>query len=378
MNVLILTPDRVGSTLLQRLITIYMQFNDFDRPVINLHELTNGLIKYYSPTFNQEVLGKSNEKKSWGYYQTLEEVQELLASVEHYKTSRLALYHIVARQDTIKQQVPFYQYLNDNFFIISARRQNLFEHALSWCIFVETRQLNVYTHQQKFEHFADVYRTGLTVDQNNLWKYLDSYVDYLNWTKNHFHVHSYFDYDTHMQDLEAYILDLPIFRNQTQKLTWRDTFDIGFAEWNRCHYLCSDISALGNRLTHERQLLLPGTSAQDLPLSTPALTVRDAVNSLTPGDQVFLRDNAVAYKKSQQHLNELVDHKILVTGVPIKLQTMLEKRLLIRNFSEVVDWYNQWVDVHGVGQHYTDQDIVDQARDEIRRFHDLPLLEDQT
>jgi len=60
MNVLILTPDRVGSTLLQRLITVYMQANDFDRPVINLHELTNGLMKYYSPVFNTEVLGKPN------------------------------------------------------------------------------------------------------------------------------------------------------------------------------------------------------------------------------------------------------------------------------------------------------------------------------
>ena len=43
MNVLILTPDAVGSTLLQRTITIYMQFHEFDRPTINLHELTNGL-----------------------------------------------------------------------------------------------------------------------------------------------------------------------------------------------------------------------------------------------------------------------------------------------------------------------------------------------
>ena len=66
MNVLILTPDRVGSTLLQRLITIYMQFHEYDRPVINLHELTNGLIKYYSPTFNDEVLGKGTGDE-WGY-----------------------------------------------------------------------------------------------------------------------------------------------------------------------------------------------------------------------------------------------------------------------------------------------------------------------
>jgi hypothetical protein len=75
MNVLILTPDAVGSTLLQRLITIYMQFHEFDRPVINLHELSNGLVKYYSPDFNCEILGKKQE--AWGYYQTLKQIVEM-------------------------------------------------------------------------------------------------------------------------------------------------------------------------------------------------------------------------------------------------------------------------------------------------------------
>ena len=42
MNVLILTPDRVGSTLLQRLITVYANLNENQQPLtINLHELTN-------------------------------------------------------------------------------------------------------------------------------------------------------------------------------------------------------------------------------------------------------------------------------------------------------------------------------------------------
>ena len=57
MNVLILTPDAVGSTLLQRLITIYMQFHQYDKPVINLHELTNGLTRYFNNHFDQDVLG---------------------------------------------------------------------------------------------------------------------------------------------------------------------------------------------------------------------------------------------------------------------------------------------------------------------------------
>ena len=100
MNVLILTPDAVGSTLLQRMLTIYMQFHQFDRPTINLHELTNGLEKYYSPEFNRELVSKKTLKQ-WGYHQSLKEVVDLLSSVDHYKTSRLAHYHIRSRGDTI-------------------------------------------------------------------------------------------------------------------------------------------------------------------------------------------------------------------------------------------------------------------------------------
>ena len=81
MNVLILTPDAVGSTLLQRLITIYMQFQQYNQPIINLHELTNGLSKYYSPDFNREIVGKPDQT-TWGYYQTLEEIVNLLKPLD--------------------------------------------------------------------------------------------------------------------------------------------------------------------------------------------------------------------------------------------------------------------------------------------------------
>ena len=106
MNVLILTPDAVGSTLLQRMLTIYMQFHDFGRPVINLHELTNGLARYYSPEFNRELVSK-HALKSRGYHQSLQQVVEMLSSVDHYKTSRLAHYHLVRRGDSVAEQIPF-------------------------------------------------------------------------------------------------------------------------------------------------------------------------------------------------------------------------------------------------------------------------------
>ena len=131
MNVLILTPDRVGSTLLQRLATIYMLRKGFDKPVINLHELSNGIIKYYNPTLNQEVLGKPSGT-DWGYFQKLPEVVDLLKSTDHYWTSRLAHYHLVRRKDDLNDQLKFYEFLNKNCFVISCRRENILEHAMSW------------------------------------------------------------------------------------------------------------------------------------------------------------------------------------------------------------------------------------------------------
>ena len=42
MNTLILTPDGVGSTILQRLVTMALYLEKV--PVVNTHELTNGLV----------------------------------------------------------------------------------------------------------------------------------------------------------------------------------------------------------------------------------------------------------------------------------------------------------------------------------------------
>ena len=158
MNVLILTPDRVGSTLLQRLITVYMNAHEYDKPVINLHELTNGIESYYSDVYNREILGKPRNGKEWGYYQSLEEVVNNLSKADHYKTARLALYHLNVRNDSTEDRTQFYNYLNDNFYIISARRNNLFEHAVSWGIVTASKKLNVYTHAEKIDTFYNIYK----------------------------------------------------------------------------------------------------------------------------------------------------------------------------------------------------------------------------
>ena len=339
MNVLILTPDAVGSTLLQRLITIYMQFHQYDLPVINLHELTNGLIKYYSPDFNREVLGKPNDRP-WSYYQSLPEIVELLEGAKHYKTSRLAQYHIRNRQDPINQQIPFYQYLNENFYIISCRRQNVFEHAISWALTKITKKLNVYTPEEKISTFVNLYKDQVEVDPYAMLQSLDDYKEYLQWSENHFSIASYFEYEKHLPRIEQYILNLPIFAGQT-KLTWKDTYNIEFSDWNRCHYFVSDIGQIAmNQPEAFKQL----TNSTDKTSAVVEYNIKSLAKYLPNEHQAFLREHALNYIKTNQSIDRMRELGIMVGNIPIKKQTLAEKRFIIKNFDTCLDLYNTWAD----------------------------------
>lgn len=368
MNVLILTPDAVGSTLLQRLITIYMQFHEYDQPVINLHELTNGLIKYYSPDFGREILGKG-DNQDWGYHQSLPEITNLLKSTDHYKTSRLAHHHVRNRQDSIEHQVPFYRYLDDNFFVISCRRQNIFEHALSWSLTKITKKLNVYSAQEKINVFLDLYKNKITVDLDVLDNTLDAYKKYLTWCDDHFNVASYFVYEKNLKDIESYILGLPIFSGQSQQRTWDDVYGISFDDWNRYHFYRSDIGSLAldqpsllNQLTdNTEQMLLEHyariadpswpiieSSAQYQGLPEKIKTECEIQHGINPAvsalaiNQRFMSDHRGGYMAAQDSIEQMRKLGIITTGIPIKKQTLREKRHIIQNFDHCLDRYNQW------------------------------------
>jgi hypothetical protein len=409
MNVLILTPDAVGSTLLQRLITIYMQFHNYDRPVINLHELTNGLVKYYNQNFDQEVLGKKDG--SWGYHQSLEQVVQLLSSVDHYKTSRLAHYHIRRRRDTLADQISFYQYLNDNFYIISCRRHNIFEHALSWCLSKVTKKLNVYNDGEKINSFFELYRDGIDLDPNSLLQTLNAYRDYVLWVNDHFNVANYFYYEEHVPSIEKYILNLPIFGQQTQKLTWHDRFGMDFDQWNLCHYLGSDLGTLAlsqpdkfaqlsdqtrvSRISNDANLLLSGYQRVADPSWPTVSTIeeyqalpehirkeveeRHGVKFSTGGELVsrvelpkpliellpeqhqnYLNHHRQNYKQSMDNIGDMVNQGVIVSAPPIKKQTFAEKKHIIKNYQHLLQVYNQWIEKNPDMGHALDENTLDQ------------------
>jgi hypothetical protein len=367
MNVLILTPDAVGSTLLQRMLTIYMQFHEFDRPVINLHELTNGLAKYYSPEFNQELVGKKTVK-NWGYHQTLQQVVELLSGVDHYKTSRLAHYHIRQRGDTIEQQIPFYRYLNENFYVIACRRANVFEHALSMTLNKITKKLNVYDAYEKIDTFYEIYKSGVTLDPVVFERQLDAYKLYIDWSEQHFDIASYFNYEQDIPRLEQYILDLPVFAKQSNLVTWDKNFGISFNSWNKMHYVRSDLNQIDFSKSLENSISknidLVEEYQQNAPEDWPAvLSHRDIDNLPAPikqqWTQQLISQNGImpllseekqqrlapynpGYVQAQTTINQMINLGIIISGPPIKKQTLREKRKIIKNFDALVTLHNQW------------------------------------
>jgi len=378
MNVLILTPDRVGSTLLQRVLTVYLLGQNVDKPVINLHELTNGIIKYYNSVTNSEVLGKPNAT-DWGYFQSLLEVTELLKSVDHYKTSRLAHYHIVNRRDSINDQIKFYEYLNREFFIIGCRRDNLFEHALSWGIQGFSKRLNVYSVRDKFETFKDIYKNKITLSEQTLKNYLSKYKQYIEWSDTYFNVQSYFNYDTDIHNLEKYILNLD-FMKTTPCIGWQQMFGQEFTDYNTCHRIIPNLKLLPsnsnkeicyfnmpsitewNAMKGSSWPALPAdfeTSQTDLPL-----VIRQEIENFyrvkvnaSESEYSFLEKNLEPYKETNKQMTKLIDDGFLVTGIPIKLQSLSEKKMIVDNFQECVGWYNDWVTANNFGTVYTEQDL---------------------
>jgi hypothetical protein len=342
MNVLILTPDAVGSTLLQRVLTVYMQFHEYDQPVINLHELTNGLVKSYSADFNREIIGKpTGAANSWGYFQSLEEIVQLLESVDHYKTARVAEYHMRGRKDPQGQQVQFYRYLNDNFYIISCRRQNVFEHALSWELNKITKRLNVYSAGEKVQTFLNLYRDRIEIDPDGLRRGLEDYKIYLKWCDDHFHFRSHFNYEQDVPNIENYVLGLPVFAAQKKRVSWHDTFGLSFNDWNRCHRITSDIGSIA--LNAPDQLLRLEYNSE-IQLGYNADLVTRIVTNLPQEQQDFFAANATKFFDASRAIARMGELGIMLgNGIPIKKQTFAEKRVMIKNFQECTDVYNEWI-----------------------------------
>jgi len=301
MNTLILTPDGVGSTILQRLLTMTLYLEKIK--VINTHELTNGLY------LKNNILSKNFELK---YSQKLEEITKLVkqSNKNTQIISRLAKYHLDARQDSVQSQKKFFKFLN--FFYekkIMCIRNNIFEYAISWSIRERSGILNVYNKKDK-KLVVEVSE----VDENYFLKKCNDYVNYVYWVQENFPDVEQISYEDMIINSDVVI--------ETLTGCSKDTFSKNFG----------------------------------VPLSSILKIEYNYFNSL------IIENNKKFFltKKEQKALilykivaKKLIDEGIIINQ-PIKNTTLEDKKKQIKNFDQCLDKFYSFAKNHN----WIDQNIA--------------------
>tara|TARA_B100000941_G_scaffold285887_1_gene258575 strand:+ start:198 stop:1127 length:930 start_codon:yes stop_codon:yes gene_type:complete len=294
MNYLILTPDGVGSTILQRLITTALYLEK--QSVINTHELTNGL------TIKNQVAIKDFGLQ---YEQSLPQIIDILnsSSKNISLVSRVAKYHLDRRQDNLDDQKQFFNFLNSFYQKkIMCVRENIFEYAMSWSIRNESKVLNVYTREDK-KKVLDVSQ----VDENYFLRKCKDYVDYHSWIGKYFPSVEVVSYESMLKSIDRIIEQLTGYKN-----TFVNNFGVPLTTILKKEY--DLFSALVSNKNH-------ALSKQE----TKAL---------------------VKYKKTILDLME----KQIIGNSPIKNTTLKDKSKQIRNFKQCLDKFyvfaknHNWID----------------------------------
>jgi hypothetical protein len=191
-------------------------------------------------------------------------------------------------------------------------------------------------------------------------RYLDAYLEYIKWSNDHFDVSSYFDYEKDLANVENYINNLNLFGTDQKQNFWRNIFNMDWKDWNLCHYLISDLSTGGQNMT-----ALPWQKPTDnLPV-----VVNEVQQAVMIADNEFLQQNISNYLSAEEHIQRMVTDGILATCIPIKLQTLIEKKHLIQNFQECLDTYNAWAEKHKLNKSLTMEQLTNQAQTELINWH---------
>ena len=295
MNYLILTPDGVGSTILQRLVTMALYLEK--QPVMNTHELTNGL------TLKDGVATKDFTLK---YTQSLNEISNIIktSNKQTILVSRLAKYHIDARSDNIEDQKQFFSLLNQYYDKkIMCVRENLFEYAMSWSIRKKSGVLNVYNKvdRKKVLEVSEV-------DEEYFLQKCKEYVDYQLWMETYFPDVEKISYESMLAKSDYIIEKITGYKN-----TFKKDFDIPLSVIIKKEYEFFNL-----------------------------LTKKSSTNTLSKQEQRGL------YKYKLLG-NELIKKNIIHT-LPLKNTTLKDKMYQIKNFKNCLTKFysfaknHNWID----------------------------------
>jgi hypothetical protein len=300
MKYLILTPDGVGSTFLQRILTIILSLGGKD--VLNSHEILNGL---------ELTDNKITRSRRAHYNQNVDQITNILKNNESkFLVSRMAKYHLDNRNHTVSEQQKLIDFIK-NFYDIKliCMRKNVFEYALSWSIRNQSGHLNVYSLKQKQE-----VRKKQDININFFKNKLKDYKQYIDWVEEHFNNIEHIFYEDLVNDpekyLSRYVENVEVFKNK---------FGLSIKEYIKLEYTL-----------HET--FLKGT--------------------LDSSDKKNIRKIA----KVKKYTAELTRKGIMPAGpMPIKNTSLEEKKNIVMNYDQCIIEYKNFAKFHN----WIDQSIME-------------------
>jgi hypothetical protein len=289
-NYLVLTPDGVGSTYLQRALTVYLQCADLD--YWNTHELLNGLGVEDGSLYKDFTLE---------YSQTIEDICNKLLITGNFLVSRIARYHITARlAEREENYADLYRECNRKFRTIIFCARDPFEYALSWSIRKQSGKLNVYSIRERTE--AHGLGVKEPIDLDFFQSKLDQYTEYEYWAEDNFNITKKVNYDDLHNNVDQQMQEITGLDHNV-----KDKIGISLQDYSRYRYLLSMY-----KQTKDTQYFSNGIDVID--------------------EMCNLHGMILALKRTGR----------LPTSMPIKMNTMADKRSRVTNFDQAVETYNNW------------------------------------
>jgi len=292
---IIITPDGVGSTILQRTLTVGLNLHG--HYTINTHELVNGI------KINKGVISRDDTKM---YTQSLDDIQNILMDSKTSIVSRLAKYHLDARRelkDSDQDHAKFFNFVNKFYDKkIVCLRRNVFEYAMSWSIREKSNVINVYNKEDK-----DKVLQVNEVDEKYFIRKCKEYKEYFYWI-DHFKPHKIFYYEDFLKEPDKVLSELA-----EKHIDFKQHFNLSLKE------------LLKNEYT--------------------------GFNNLVLQQHIDLDKNQMQALVNYKLYNQKLQKQNIIPGMsPIKNTSLADKQKQIKNFQNCLDlFYNfvgndNWID----------------------------------
>ena len=319
-NYLILTPDGVGSTYLQRALTVYLQFAGLD--YWNTHELLNGLGNNNGSLYKDFSIGHS---------QPLEEICNLLLVTGNLLVSRVANYYVDYRRNELGNNEDydiFYKECKRKFNTVLFCERDPFEYALSWSIRDKSKKLNVYSVNERIT--AHGINVAQEIDLDYFQKKLAQYIRYEYWASENFNVTKKVNYNDLHNNVDLTMQNITGLTHSIE-----EKIGISLQDYSRYMYLSS------------------------LYLQT--------------NDPKYVNGNCIKQLESMCALYSKIDNlhstQRLPTTMPLKMNTLVDKRSRVTNFNQAVDTYNAWASKSNRYKEVTDESINKKIKQEQQIYN---------